>query len=255
VKNLFKSLFDWTREVWRKSSGADAEHRKSILATLVICAAAAMFVVLFFVAPTYRPLLIVAVAAVGALLPVVIPELVKASPFAGWLAAIVAAVCVAVGTLYTVAEFNRKADEQERKVDNYHELLLSLKELPPAAREPLILSLAVKMRHAYGEHRPDRYDNISDIADILLSYDPENGHGPYYKGETYRVARQFENMRGMFNRYLATADSTPGAFEGLATEGYKRPNGYCGERTAYIRAPDGQRRLSEGAAQPGQQWV
>jgi hypothetical protein len=88
------------------------------------------------------------------------------------------------------------------------------------------------------------FECVSGLATVLLEQDQENGHGLYFKGETWRVkAKQDpkhsdlprERMREYFFRYMANEPHLPlDQRDGIAKACYERENGYCAERTAWI---------------------
>jgi len=85
---------------------------------------------------------------------------------------------------------------------------------------------------------------VSDLATILLEQDPENGHGLYFMGETWRLKAAEgpahavlcrQRMREYFFRYLSHEPRLAlSERDGDGNRCYERELGYCAERTAWI---------------------
>jgi hypothetical protein len=105
----------------------------------------------------------------------------------------------------------------------------------------VIKSTARTMREKFNIQE---FECVSGLATVLLEQDQGNGHGLYFKGETWRVKatadpRHFELcrelMRDHFFKYLANEPNFPlSERDGDGRACYERESGYCTERTAWI---------------------
>ena len=86
------------------------------------------------------------------------------------------------------------------------------------------------------------FECVSGLATVLLEQDQDNGHGLYFKGETWRVKAKHDpthsdlcrdKMRDHFFRYLEHEARLP-LSERDGTLCYEREKGYCAGRTAWI---------------------
>jgi hypothetical protein len=109
-------------------------------------------------------------------------------------------------------------------------------------RDDLILKLAQILKTQTGQKH---FEHVEDLSGFVLKIAPDNGHGLYFSGEmcrirsfsesTSRSARDREQMRGQFDRYLSV-ERTLRSDErnGTGDNCYKRPGGFCAERTAWV---------------------
>lgn len=212
------------------------KHGRVILILLSIAVITAIFVLLLIYKPAFRPWLIITVAVIGAVLAVM-PTLLSDTPLIRWITAIVAGLCVGVGTWYTTFDFEHQKDELKRQNNLYSNFIQSAQGFPADTKSEIILHMANDLKVLF---TAGRYADVNDMCDLLndvynVNSSYENGTALYYEGEVARIQKNREQMRGIFKRYLANADSIPESKTGTAIPSYRHSvDGYFGERTAWI---------------------
>lgn len=108
-------------------------------------------------------------------------------------------------------------------------------------RAMVIKDAAKRMKEKLGLQE---FECVSDLANVLLEQDHDNGHGLYFQGETWRFKAMDDpkhselsrdRMREYFLRYIANERLlSPGERSGDGKACYDREKGYCEERTAWI---------------------
>jgi len=216
-------------------------HEKLVSHWTIVLGLAVLAVVvciLLWRSPSLRPY----VAAFGAGCAALLSPLLALIPPKGrgdWLTIGGIACMIGLGTWYSVDAIEREKDTLELKIhqlDEQHQrqteaFAAAISSLPNDNRSTFILNTARRMRELY---RQRNFAPVLDLAGVLATVDQENGHALYYEGEAYRAFKDRAEMRGVLQRYLQASDYHSEARDGAADECYKRPAGYCGERTAWI---------------------
>lgn len=190
-------------------------------------------------------------AAIGAFAASVagpLPALLTPEVRGKWLFAVAIAILITAGTWLGANGLQEQLNAQDRQIDlltdrlNRQVEFLSTvgRELPAGEQAPMFLLAGQRMRQMYrtraetGLAGDRQFYSILDDARAIVGLDPDNGHGLYYAGEAYRHFHDWSNMRDMFVKYLDAAKQHAEANIGAAALCYQRPEGFCGERTAYI---------------------
>lgn len=82
----------------------------------------------------------------------------------------------------------------------------------------------------------DDFKNVNPIIDFILAIDSINGHAIYFKGEVYRLLKDYDRFLEYFQRYLEIEDSIGSQLPRVtdAQLCYETSHGYCEQRTAWI---------------------
>jgi len=216
---------------WLRKNARDAW----IVANVLVLSVA--LIALFLYIPGFRPYVIALVASIGAIFTAM-PGLVSDTPFVRVTTAFVCALFVGAGTWYTAVDqdrakalLQRQLDVRTRQLDVLHTTFIKSIGRTAEHRSESIEDLANLLQT---EWAAGRYEDVLQLTSWLSEISPENGHTLYYAGEVYRVQDNLEDMRGSFKRYLAKSDAIADSRIGTAADCYKRANGFCGERTAWI---------------------
>jgi len=185
-----------------------------------------------------RPYLATAGAAVAAFAGP-LPALLTPELRGKWLFAVGISALITVGVWFATKDLQdqlqRTAAERAQLSERLDDLSGSIGSLvrqqPDEQRSSLLLAAGQHERNLYRERR---FWLILDSARTILEIDPDNGHGLYYAGEAYRHFHEWNDMRDMFQKFIAAADANPDSQTGVAKDCYARPNGFCMERLAYI---------------------
>ncbi len=162
-----------------------------------------------------------------------LPGLVSATMRAKWSAVGLAGALVGVGTWYTTFVSDQEQRDLSTRYTLQQETLHAY--LTAVTQEDGDALLRLSGRKLQEQYREGHYSYVSDLAALLLGFDPDNGHGLYYAGEIWRMRRNSSEMRTNFKRYLAFGPGLPASERsGDSRKCYDRAKGYCKERTAYI---------------------
>lgn len=140
---------------------------------------------------------------------------------------------VGLGTWYTIALIREKRDLEGKIIAQVGFLQQYIDFLPAEQKPKVMLAFANVLRQ---EYRQRQYDRIFQVTELLGRIYPYNGHLAYYQGEIWRVRRNSPEMRKSFLRYLDMESKQPEqdrSGDGVACYNL-RPEGFCGERTAWI---------------------
>jgi hypothetical protein len=196
-----------------------------------------IFILLFHFKPPFRPYLIIAVAIVGAVFAAM-PTLLGDTQLIRWTTIIIAGLCVGIGTWYATFELENQKAELMRQNRLYSEFIESAQGFSAETKKELILNMGTRLKILLTAVRLDDVNDLCDLLNHVYNLDAfhENGTALYYEGEVERIKGDRENMRGIFKRYLANADSIPASRWGVAVDNYQtNVDGYFGERTAWIQ--------------------
>jgi len=82
----------------------------------------------------------------------------------------------------------------------------------------------------------DDFKNVNPIIDFILAIDSINGHAIYFKGEVYRLLKDYDRFLEYFQRYLEIEDSIGSQLPRVtdAQLCYETSHGYCEQRTEWI---------------------
>lgn len=219
---LVKRIAKWLRPyVW---------HRDALL-IVVLVATGVAFAGLWYL-DVLRLYLVPIGAALGTLFGA-IPGLLSPTMRGKIIPAVLASAFVGVGTWYTTFDLEHEKRSLETRVNLFRQdLVTSAKGLSEGERSDLVLKFAGVLRQRLAELH---FDHVDDLSNVILQLRPSNGHGLYFSGEIWRIRKEREQMRGQFNRYLSTEKTLPEDQRmGFGDDCYKRPEGFCAERTAWI---------------------
>jgi hypothetical protein len=140
---------------------------------------------------------------------------------------------VGVGTWNMIALIQENRDLEDKIAGQVGFLQQYVGSLPAEEKPKAMLAFAKVLRQ---EYRQRQYDRIYQATELLGRIYHDNGHLAYYQGEIWRVRRNSAEMRKAFLRYLDLESKQPE--QGRSGDGevcYNlRPEGFCGERTAWI---------------------
>lgn len=215
-------------------------NRATVLVASLL-AASVFFIVTWSKFPGFRPFLVVLAAALGTMSaalagfsPTIYGKIVPAA---------LASILVGLGTWFTTFQLDDEKKSFQTRLTFFQEAFVDAANgLPEGERSDLILKLAKVLSTQTGQKH---FDHVDDLSAFVLKVAPENGHGLYFSGEVSRIRSFYERaslaaidrerMRGQFDRYLSVeATLPPDQRNGAAKACYERPQGFCGERTAWI---------------------
>jgi hypothetical protein len=108
-------------------------------------------------------------------------------------------------------------------------------------RAAVIKATASTMKEKLGQQQ---FECVSNLANVLLEQDGNNGHGLYFQGEAWRFKAMDDpkksplcrdRMREFFLRYIANERLlSQNERDGDGNICYDREKGYCKERTAWV---------------------
>ena len=148
-----------------------------------------------------------------------------------WLASILIAGLIAVFTWFGTADLDARLDAAETRNTSYLRAFEKvLKESNGEAQDSVLMAAGGVCRHLYREKQPQA---VLDLALLILSVQPNNGHGLYFAAEAHRDLHDAGGAIGRLQNYLAQADHEPDASVGDAAACYARANGFCAERTGW----------------------
>ena len=141
---------------------------------------------------------------------------------------------------------NRELAAAEQSARQASSLVTYARLMSPEERAPLFVSIAKVMRHetrqigsSSGAESLAALDRMEAAAKLLLSVEPENGHGVYFLGEAFRLRQSSDSQvrfRGAFRQYVSSACSRSSeSFKNRsdANACYGSGSGYCAERIAW----------------------
>lgn len=169
-----------------------------------------------------------------------IPGIISPEARTKWLASVVVAAIITVGSWLAARDLSERLDLAEHDGaaaratglahDNF--TLAVLRDLPPQSRLGLFSVAPKKLWALYNTNKD--YETLLDMSLILLAVERENGHALYYAGEAYAKLGNRAQMKRMFQHYVASAEEQPDAKIGSAAACYTRAHGYCAERLGWI---------------------
>ncbi|NOT41136.1 MAG: hypothetical protein HOP13_11640 [Alphaproteobacteria bacterium] len=194
-----------------------------VVAILIVC-------ILLWEVPWLRPYLAAfgagAAAFLGPLSGIISPE-----ARTKWLASILIAGLIAVFTWLAAADLDARLDASETRNASYLRAFEKvLKESNGEAQDSVLMAAGGVCRHLYREKQPQA---VLDLALLILSVRPNNGHGLYFAAEAHRDMRDAGGAIGRLQNYIAQTGHEPDAFVGDAAACYARANGFCAERTGW----------------------
>lgn len=177
--------------------------------------------------------------AVATFLGAFLPSVIEPKTRGKWLIAVGVAAFVGVvaGFGADQAEKERKHAEKEASLLNERVSLqqqffrASVKSLSEDEKRKFLLGASRQLAKLYPHATAEP---ILDVVAVVNEIDSENGHALYFAGEEFRSLFDQTDMRGVFQRYLASVPRHPLALDGIAHDCHDRVDGYCGERTALI---------------------
>lgn len=206
-----------------------------LIALLIIFVACASFWRIVWL----RPYLAAAGGGMAAFLGP-IPGLLSAETRDRWLLAAVIAAFIALGTWFTTNDLDAKRQDMEAQRNTLQKILdgddssleTVVSSLSPTDQDKIFLLMADRFFHLY---RGGEYPALNNLTHCMLGVRPMNGHALYFAGEAFRALRRRGDMLSVFKNYLYEADQDrQEAYDGSRDDCYRRPNGYCAERTAYV---------------------
>jgi hypothetical protein len=214
-----------------RNSGILKDNVRYYILTIVVLSTAALLYS-FWNYQEVRPL-VVSIGLALASFFCAVPALTSTDFRGRWLAVVFGSLLVGVGTWYTSFELVHEKDGLLNKLNGHISFLQQYVNFLPADERPtLMLTFAHILREQY---RKKSYDQIFQIVELLERIYPDNGHLAYYEGEIWRERRDFDQMRTSFFRYLSMeGHRAENERSSDAEDCYSRPNGFCGERTAWI---------------------
>lgn len=202
-----------------------------VVAILVIC-------ILLWEVTWLRPFLAAggagAAAFLGPLSGIISPE-----ARTKWLSSILIAALIAVFTWFAAADLDTRLDAsnealhlaEARNASYLRAFETVLKESNGEAQDGFIMAAARMCRQLYRSKQPRA---VLDLALLILSVRPNNGHGLYFASEAHRDMHDAGGAIGRLQNYIALADREDDASNGDAQECYARANGFCAERTGWV---------------------
>jgi hypothetical protein len=145
----------------------------------------------------------------------------------------VGSLFVIAGTSHTIQLNEEKHDLEDKLAGQVGFLQQYIDSLPVEEKSKTMLAFARVLRQEYGRRQ---YDRIYQATELLGQIYHDNGHLAYYQGEIWRVRKNSLEMRKSFLRYLELESNQP--TQDRSGDGevcYNiRPEGFCGERTAWV---------------------
>lgn len=230
-------------------AGADAGNGRSALAEVFrryftpLSASSLVGVIVIFLACValwdvawLRPYLAAGGAGLAAFLGP-IPGIISPEARSKWLASIVVAAVITVGTWLATRDLE---DRLDTAVDSgaAHDAFVAgvLGDLSPAGRQELFRTAPHRLWLLYNEKDEAKrdYKTMLDMAVALLAIERENGHALYFAGQAqWQLGNRAEMIR-LFQHYVALAREQPEAMNGDAKACYARAHGYCAERWGWV---------------------
>jgi hypothetical protein len=235
-----------------------------LVPALALCAVAAIFAlcaVLWRFEPL-RPVLTTLGAASGAFLSP-LPGLLTPETRGKWLIAIAISAIITAGTWFAAKnlEDNLAATREEVSVaqtqaKSFETRLIEQRGVTAtfigrqdsALQDRIFLAAGPFYKSLFNEKR---WQAIVDSTLAMLAVRPTNGHALYFAGEAYRNTDRRDEMRNMFQNYEAAARGRADARTGDASRCYASPDGFCGERLAWVLHLMANDYLSEAAQTEG----
>ena len=146
---------------------------------------------------------------------------------------VLGSLLVGVGAWYTIALMQEKRDLEDKIAAQVGFLQQYMDFLPTEQKPKVMLAFARVLRQ---ECRQRQYDRIYQATELLGRIYHDNGHLAYYQGEIWRARNNSPEMRKSFLRYLEMESNQPEqdrTGDGEVCYNF-RPEGFCGERTAWI---------------------
>jgi hypothetical protein len=156
-----------------------------------------------------------------------------------WLSSILIAGLIAVFTWFGAANLDAQLSATEDALDAAEARNASylrafetvLKDSDGAAQDNFIVAAGRMCRQLY---RSKQNQAVLDLALLVLSVRPNNGHGLYFAAEAHRDMHDAGAALGRLQNYIAQADHEADASDGDAQACYARANGFCAERTGWV---------------------
>jgi len=155
-----------------------------------------------------------------------------------WLASVLIAGLIATFTWFGAQDLDRRLDSarnalhaaEARNASYLRAFETVLRESSGVAQDAFIIAAARMNRQLY---RAKHYQAVHDLALLILSVRPNNGHGLYFAGEALGHMNDGDAI-GRFQNYLAQADHDADARLGDWRACYERSSGFCAERTGWV---------------------
>jgi hypothetical protein len=149
-----------------------------------------------------------------------------------WLSSILIAGLIAAFTWFGTADLDARLKTAETRNTSYLRAFEKvLKESDGEAQNSVLKAAGSVCRHLYREKQPQA---VLDLALLILSVRPNNGHGLYFAAEAHRDMHDLGSAVGRLQNYIALADREVNASVGDAEACYARANGFCAERTGWV---------------------
>ena len=162
-----------------------------------------------------------------------IPGIISPEARSKWLASIVIAAAITVGTWMATRDISdRLAFAEQARVQHDDFMRAALAKLGPEARPALFTAAARPLWSLYKQK--EDYVALRDMALMLLEVERENGHALYFAGQAYWQLGDTDDMFRMFQHYVSVAADEPEAQSGDANECYLRASGFCAERLGWV---------------------
>jgi hypothetical protein len=150
-----------------------------------------------------------------------------------WLSSILIAGLIALFTWFGTADLDARLNASETRNASYLRAFETvLKSSNGDAQDSVVLAAGRVCRHLYREEKQPQA--VLDLALLILSVRPNNGHGLYFAAEAHREMNNIGGAIGRLQNYLAQADHEPDASVGDWAACYGRANGFCAERTGWV---------------------
>jgi tetratricopeptide (TPR) repeat protein len=156
-----------------------------------------------------------------------------------WLLALAISILITAGVWFATKDLENQLRDAEIGIEQSNTRFTEqaatiegiVSKLSPQAQDEVLLQAGGYYR---GLWRANKFQAVLDMALPMLEVNPDNGHALYYAGEVYREFGNREQMRGLFQKFIAAAVENPDAKTGAAAACYQRPGGFCQERLGWI---------------------
>ena len=222
-----------------------------LLAALV---SAGVFLLIFFLFPSWRAPMIPIGTALAALFGA-IPGLISERARGRWFYALVGTAFVGVVTWYTTTKLEDQLDTERKKLETTRNELATVQSRYYLFEEDVrnharragheltiefanILDKEWKTKILAKPPSQRDYIHIDDTIRFMLTVDPKNGHALYFNGQAKRARKMPGSGQHDFFQYLEVEEGLSEEERGGSTARevcYQRPRGYCKQRTAWIQ--------------------
>jgi|CXWL01.1.fsa_nt_gi hypothetical protein len=207
-------------------------------ATVGAVVAILIFCILLWEVTWLRPYLAAGGAGVAAFLAP-LSGIISPEARTKWLSSILIAALIAVFTWFGAADLDTRLDAsndalhlaETRNASYLRAFETVLKESSGEAQDGFIMAAGRMCRQLYRSKQPQA---VLDLSLLILSVQPNNGHGLYFAAEAHRDLHDAGGAVGRLQNYIAQADHEPDASVGDAAACYARANGFCAERTGWV---------------------